>query len=50
MNKKQCMLFSYENVLKIFEQLLYVGIRSSGIETVSALCNLGHPPALGKRI
>ena len=35
------MLFSYENVLKIFEQLPYVGIRSSGIEAVSVFCNLG---------
>ena len=35
------MLFSYENVLKIFEQLLYVGIRSSDIETVTVTSNLG---------
>ena len=35
------MLFGNENILKVFEQLLYVGNRSSDIETVTVISNLG---------
>ena len=41
MNKKQRMLFGNENVLKVFEQLPYVEIRPSDIETIRVISNLG---------
>ena len=39
--KTECMMFGNENVLKVFEQLPYVEIRPSDIETIRVISNLG---------